>query len=116
MRAVNLVLRFVLEICALAALAYGGWHVSGPLWLRLVLAVALPLMAAVAWGRWVAPKAIQPVPDPLRLDPERNVYGGAAIALAATGHPALAAALVVLAAANRIALHLLHTTTAGTPS
>src|ERR687890_101899 len=101
MRAINLVLRFVLEVCALAALAYGGWHVPGPLWSRLVLAVLLPLVAAVAWGRWVAPKASHPVPDPLRLVPEWCVFGGAAIALAA---------------ANRVALHLLRTTTAGTPA
>jgi hypothetical protein len=114
MRAINLVLRFVLEVCALAALAYGGWHVPGPLWSRLLLAVLLPLSAAVAWGRWVAPKASHPIPDPLRLVPEWFVFGGATIALAATGHPVLAVALAVLAAANRLALHLLRTTTAGT--
>jgi hypothetical protein len=116
MRAVNLVLRFLLEMGALAALAYGGWHVPGPLWLRLLLAVALPLLAAVVWGRWVAPKASHPVPDPLRLVPEWSVFGGAAAALAATGHPVLAATLAVLAAVNRLALHLLHTTTAGSPT
>jgi len=115
MRAFNLGLRFVLEVGALAALAYGGWHVPGPLWLRIVLAVVLPLAAAVVWGRWVAPKASHPIPDPLRLVPEWIVFGGATIALVATGHPLLATALAVLAAANRVALHLLRTTTAGTP-
>ena len=116
MRAFNLGLRFVLELCALSALAYGGWHVSGPTWARIVVAVALPLIAAVAWGRWVAPKASHPIPDPLRLVPEWFVFGGAAIALAVTGHPVLAAALAVLAAVNRAALHLLRTTTGGTPA
>jgi hypothetical protein len=116
MRAFNLGLRFVLELCALAALAYGGWHVSGPTWARIVVAVLLPLIAAVAWGRWVAPKASHPVPDPLRLVPEWFVFGGAAIALAVTGHPVLAATLAVLAAANRAALHFLRTTTGGAPA
>ncbi len=115
MRAINLLLRFLLEISALAALAYGGWHVPGPWWVRLAPALLLPLLAAVAWGRWVAPKASNPVPDPLRLVPEWGVFGGAAIALAATGHPVLAVTLAVLAAANRVALHLLRTSTAGTP-
>jgi hypothetical protein len=114
-RAVNLGLRFLLELCALAALAYGGWHVTGPLWLRIVTAVALPSIAALVWGRWVAPRASRPLPDPLRLIPEWLVFGGAAVALAATGHPVLAVVLAVLAAANRLALHLLHTSTAGTP-
>jgi hypothetical protein len=35
------------------------------------------------------------------------------LALAATGHPIQAAVLAVLAAANRVALHLLRTTTGG---
>jgi hypothetical protein len=115
-RGLNLGLRFVLELCALAALAYGGWQAPGLLWLRIVLAVVLPLTAAVVWGRWVAPKASRPLPDPLRLIPEWFVFGGAAVALAATGHPVLAVVLAVLAAANRLALHLLRTSTAGTPT
>jgi hypothetical protein len=114
-RAVNLGLRFILELCALAALAYGGWHVAGPLWLRILVAVGLPLVAALVWARWVAPRASHPLPDPLRLIPEWLVFGGAAVALAATGHPVLAIVLAVLAAGNRLALHLLGTSTAGTP-
>ena len=113
MRGFQLLLRFVLELCALAALAYAGWQTSANLWTRLLVAIALPLVAAVVWGQWVAPKARRPLPDPLRLVPEWLVFGGATVALAVTGHPILAAALAVLAAANRLALHLLHVTTGG---
>jgi hypothetical protein len=113
MRALNLTLRFVLELCALAALAYGGWHVPGPLWSRILLAVAFPLVAAIIWGRWVAPKASHPIPDPQRLIPEWIVFGGATVALAVTAHPVLAALLAVLAAANRVALWRLNTSTGG---
>lgn len=113
MRALHLLLRFTLELCAFAALAYGGWQVPAPTWVRLLLAIALPLAAAVAWGQWVAPRARRPVPDPVRLVPEWAVFGGAAVALAATRHPVLAVALVLTAAGNRLALHLLDTTTGG---
>jgi hypothetical protein len=113
MRALNLVLRFVLEVCALAALAYGGWHVPGPVWLRILAAVAFPLIAAIIWGRWVAPKASHPIPDPQRLVPEWIVFGGATVALALTGHYLLAVLLAVLAAANRAALWRLDTGTGG---
>ena len=116
MRAANLLLRFVLEVCALAALGYAGWQAQGPAWVRLLLAIALPLAAAVIWAQWVAPKARKPIPDPLRLVPEWVVFGGATIALAVTGHPVLAALLAVLAALNRLALHLLGTTTGGQPA
>jgi hypothetical protein len=112
-RAVNLILRFVLELCALAALAYGGWHVSAPLGIRALLSVAFPVVAAAIWGRWVAPRASHPLADPLRLIPEWVVFGGAAVALAVTGHPILAAVLAVLAAANRLLLWRLRTGTGG---
>jgi hypothetical protein len=109
----NLGLRFGLELCALAALAYGGWHVPGAVWVRVLVAVALPLAAAVVWGRWVAPKASRPLSDPLRLVPEWVVFGGAAVALIGTGHPVLAGVLALLAAGNRWALHVLRTGTGG---
>jgi hypothetical protein len=111
MRALNLALRFALEMCALVALGYGGWHTPFPGWARLLLAVGLPLAAVVLWGRWVAPKASHPVHDPLRLIPEWVVFGGATIALFGTGHPVLGALLAILAAVNRLVLHLLGTTT-----
>ena len=116
MRAFHLALRFVLEMCALAALAYGGWQVPGPAWLRVLAAVGLPVVAAVGWGRWVAPKASHPIPDPLRLVPEWFVFGGASLALLVTGHPVLGGSLAVLAAGNRVALHALRTDTGGRPT
>jgi Protein of unknown function (DUF2568) len=115
-RGFNLALRFGLELCALAALGYGGWHVPGPVVVRVLAAVALPVIAAVVWGRWVAPKASHPVPDPLRLVPEWTVFGGATVALLATGHFVLAGLLAVLAAGNRWALHALRTGTDGAPN
>jgi Protein of unknown function (DUF2568) len=116
MRAFMLALRFVLEVCALVALGYGGWHVPGPAWVRVLGAIALPLLAAVVWGQWVAPKARHPIPDPQRLVPEWVVFGGATVALAVTGHPVLAGALAVLAAVDRWGLHALRTTTGGEPA
>ena len=115
MRAVNLTLRFVLELGALAALAYGGWHLPGPLAARILAAVLFPLVAALIWGRWVAPKGSRLLPDPVRLIPEWVVFGGATVALILTGHPVLGGVLAVLAAVNRYLLHLLRTSTGGEP-
>ncbi|GAA4603871.1 hypothetical protein BJY16_004775 [Actinoplanes octamycinicus] len=113
MRAVNLTLRFVLELCALAALAYGGWRLPGPIAVRILAAVLLPVAAALIWGRWVAPRGSHLLPDPQRLIPEWVVFGGATVALILCGHPALGAALAVLAALNRWLLHVLGTSTGG---
>jgi hypothetical protein len=115
MRAVNLTLRFVLELAALAALAYGGWHVPGPVAVRILAAVVLVVAAALVWGRWVAPRASHPLPDPQRLIPEWVVFGGGVVALIATGHPVLAGTLAVLAAVNRWSLRVSRVTTGGAP-
>ncbi len=109
MAALNLGLRFALELCALGALGYGGWQVDAALWLKAVMAVLLPLLGALVRGRWVTPRDARPLPDPLRLAPEVVVFGGATLALLFTGHPVLAASLALLAAANRAALAKLHT-------
>lgn len=93
MRAANLAVRFLLELCALAALGVWGWHAPGPLAVRLVAAAAAPLAGAMVWGTWVAPKAPRRLPDPLRLGVELLVFGNAVVGLLATGNPGWALAL-----------------------
>ena len=58
--------RFVAELALLAALAWGGWHLTGSTPLALVAAVVLPALAALVWGRWVAPQAGHRLADPTR--------------------------------------------------
>ncbi len=46
----NLALRFVLELAALAALAYWGFHTGHSLLGDVALGVGAPLLAAVIWA------------------------------------------------------------------
>jgi uncharacterized protein DUF2568 len=96
-RIANLGLRFLLELALLAALAYWGWHEQG-----VALAILLPLLAAVVWGAFVAPKARFPVPVPVRLAIELTLFGLAVAGLFAAGADALGfafAAVVILSGA-----------------
>jgi hypothetical protein len=111
-----LAIRFGIELGAFAALAWGGWRVDGPVWLRILLAVVFVAAAVVIWGRWVAPRAPHKLADPLRLVPEWVVFGGATVALILTGHPILGALLALVATADRLALWLLKTDTGGEPA
>jgi Protein of unknown function (DUF2568) len=103
-RALNDVLRFALELCALAALAVWGFETTdgAAQWL---LGLGAPLVFAVVWGVYMSPKAVRPiVGDPSRVLAELLLFGLAVAALAAAGHGALAVAFGVL-----VAVHLAAT-------
>ena len=62
----NYGLRFLLELAALGSLAYWGFAENG--WVaEWPLGLGAPLVAAVVWGRFVAPKASHPTTDPQSL-------------------------------------------------
>jgi hypothetical protein len=46
---INLAVRFLLEIAGLIAIGYWGWH-QGEGFLSIILAIGLPVIAAVLWG------------------------------------------------------------------
>jgi len=102
-RAVNDVLRFLLELAALAGLAVWGWR-TGPTGVNVVLAIGAPLAAAALWGAFVAPRAPRHPGDPWRLLLEVLVFGAGTLAFAAAGVGWAAVALGALAA-----LHLAAT-------
>ncbi|MEZ5114786.1 MAG: YrdB family protein [Candidatus Nanopelagicales bacterium] len=95
MTAVALGVRFLLELATLAALAVAGFTGPGSPVLKVVLGVGLPVLAALAWGRWVAPKATHRLPDPARLVVELVVLGSGVAALLLAGHVGWASALAV---------------------
>ncbi len=92
----NLAVRFALELVALGGLALLGWTLGGEGW-HLIPAVALPLVAAAAWGTFRVPNDPGPapvaVPGPVRLALEVAVFGGGVAGYAIAGLQA--AALVV---------------------
>jgi hypothetical protein len=85
----NLALRFVLELVALGGLALLGWTLGGEGW-RLVPAIAVPVLAAAAWGTFRIPNDPGPapvaVPGPVRLAMEIAVFGGGVAGFVMAGH------------------------------
>ena len=98
MKAANLALRFVLELAALAALAYWGWGVT---W---VLAIAAPAAWIALWATFGSPKARVTLPTPQRIVFEAVVFGVAAVALWAAGQEVWAVVLFAAWAANKAVL------------
>jgi hypothetical protein len=95
----NLALKFLLELGALAAFAVWGASTS------VLLAVVLPVIAAVAWGLLAAPKARRRrLPLPLRAPFELGVFALAALALWDAASAVWAAVFAGLALGNAVLL------------
>ena len=104
-KAANLGLRFLLELCALAALGYWGFRTGQGMPAKLALGVGTPLLAAVVWGVFVAPRASVRVPTAVWLLLQVLVFGAAVAGLVAAGHPRLAWALGATVAINGFLLY-----------
>jgi hypothetical protein len=87
---------FAAELAALGALGAWGWSSGGSGAARWLLALGVPLLAALLWGLFAAPQAVVQV-GVLALATKVVVFGAAAAALLATGSPRLAVVLAVAA-------------------
>jgi hypothetical protein len=96
-KSTNLILRFLLELAALAALAVWGFQTPANTLLKILLAITLPLIAALLWGLFVSPKAKYRLPEIGRLALEITLFASAVFALHSTNHPTLAATFALLA-------------------
>ena len=101
-RGANLGLRFALELCALAALSYGGWAAASTRWLQVALAIVLPGVGATAWGVFVSPKAKVSAHWLVRLAVELAVFGAATWLLYSSGKHRLAVAFAFVAIISRV--------------
>ncbi len=102
LRIINMTIRFVLELCMLAALAYWGFQLEGGWPLRLLVGIGAPLLAATVWGLLIAPKAKRRLADAWRFMVELALFGLAAAALLAMERPWLAIILLVVYLINRL--------------
>lgn len=108
-------LRFLLELGALAALFWASLHAPIAWPLRVVGAIAGPLLVAVIWGSYVAPRAPWRMQGWARLAPELLVFVGAAVALVYTGYPRVGWTYGAIALADTIAAHFLDDEQMGEP-
>jgi hypothetical protein len=102
-RSVALALKFGLELCALAALAYWG-ATTGPLVVNILLGIGAPLIAATVWGMWAAPRSPRRLTGAARLALETAVFAAAAVALVLAGAPVLAAVFAAIVVLDTVAL------------
>ena len=99
---INLMLRFLLELCVLSVAGYWGSTVTKG-FTRFLLVLGMPLLLAIVWGTFAVPNdpsrsghAPIPVPGVVRLVLELANFAFAAWALYDVGLPLPGLILVVL--------------------
>jgi hypothetical protein len=98
---VNDVVAFVIEILLLFALGYIGFQKApGPLWARVAMAVVLPLVMALLWGVFAAPKSRTRLTMPWLLGFKIAAFSAGTWAFYAAGQPMWALAFGAIAAAH----------------
>ncbi|MEU9841972.1 YrdB family protein [Actinomadura sp. NPDC048032] len=100
LHAANEGLAFLLELAAIAALAWWGFTTGGNVLVNIVLGLGAPAAAIVLWGMFAAPRARFKIPLPLVLLVKAAVFGAGALAFHGVGHTAAAVAFAVIAVVN----------------
>ena len=88
---INLMFRFILELCALAAAGFWGWKQSDGFF-RLILSIGVPIILAAIWGVFAVPddpsrsgNAPVVVSGILRIAIELSIFAFAIWSLYSTG-------------------------------
>jgi Protein of unknown function (DUF2568) len=102
LRSINLGVRFLLELCMLAAVGYWGFKTGSGWLLRIALGIGAPLSIAIIWGAFVAPKAAYPLHGFMLLTLEAILFGSGVAALYATKNYSLAWTFAIILIINRI--------------
>lgn len=105
---VNLVLRFLLEICVLVAYGYWGIQTGKDMFFKLLLGIGAPALFVVIWSMFGSPKATFPLNGTLHFMLEFVIFSLAVIALYATGRTQLAIIFAILIIINEILLSVFH--------
>ena len=107
LRVINLTVRFLLELAALAAFAYWAATINSPRGGRTVLAIVAPLALAIFWGLFVSPKARFSTGRIGQVGLGLLVFLAAAAALFVRGHSTLGVAFASTAVVSSAVLYVL---------
>lgn len=105
----NLGLAFLVELAGLGIFAWWGWRTGGSTPVKLLLAIALPVLAAVVWGLFAAPTADYGSPVVTAIV-KVVFFGLAGLALWSLDHRVLGVVFVLVVAANLLVIRLGHIT------
>lgn len=106
LKMVNLAVRFLLELCMLAAVGYWGFKTQATWPMKILLGIGLPLLIAVLWGTFLAPKATRPLRGASFQALELVLFASGAAALFASGKPTWGWVYTIVLVVNKLLLFI----------
>ena len=104
LKMLNLAVRFLLELCMLVAVGYWGFKTQSSWFMRIIFGIGLPVLIAVLWGTFLAPKATRPLSGASFLTLELILISTGAFALFSSGKPTLGWIYTIILIVNKILL------------
>ncbi|HNC08934.1 MAG TPA: YrdB family protein [Anaerolineales bacterium] len=98
----NLLVRFLLELCMLAAVGYWGFKTNSSWWIKILFGIGLPILIATLWGVFISPKATYPLNPASHLTLELILLASGTAALFASGKPSLGWAYSAVLIVNKV--------------
>lgn len=102
LKGINQIIYFLMELSMLGSLAYWGFQSSQHSYLKYVSAIGLPLLAAVLWGVFAAPRSDYRLAPPYRSLFALTLFGLSFFLLYRTGHSRLAITLGIVALVSEL--------------
>ena len=107
MKPINDAIRFLVELAALIAVGYWGFHNHSSWLAKFLLGIGGPVLIAMAWGIWMAPQSSRRAPEGTRVAFEVAIFGLSTAALVASSGAVPAIVFAVVATANAALDHAL---------
>jgi hypothetical protein len=99
---INLGLRFLLELCILGIFGYWGFKTGSSAFAKFLLGLGSPILFAVVWGTFLAPKSSMRLGEPWLYLLELVLFALAIWALYSTGKVNLTVTFGVIYLLNKI--------------
>ena len=99
---INAGLAFLLELVMLLAFGIWGFYGERSTWLKWLLGIGLPLLTAVVWGIFFAPRSVYRLNSMVGNLLSLFLFLLGAAALFYSGHPTAAVVFAVVALVNRL--------------
>jgi quinol-cytochrome oxidoreductase complex cytochrome b subunit len=102
LKGLNIAVRFLLELCVLAAVGYWGFKTGSGWFLKILLGIGAPFLIAFIWGTFGAPQANMQLHGLTLLVLEIIVFGSGVAALYVTKNYSLAWGFAAIVIVNRV--------------